>query len=71
MSGSTGAAMGNVISFPNRKRLPACPICDEWPIDWRTRLLIDDIALKRTVCDDCLLVFWEHLIATEPTQARQ
>jgi hypothetical protein len=67
MSGSARAAMSNVISFPNR-RPAACPICEAWPSGWRERLLIDDLPLKGTVCDGCLLVFWEHLMATEPSQ---
>lgn len=61
----------NIISFPDRKRPATCPICETWPNRQRERLLIDDIPLKKNVCDDCLLVFWEHLMATEPTPARR
>jgi hypothetical protein len=34
----------------------------------RERLLVEDIPFKEAVCDDCLLVFWEDLMATEPGQ---
>jgi len=57
--------MDNVIRFPGRKS-QACAICDGWPIGRLERLLIEDIPLKEAVCDDCLMVFWEHLMATDP-----
>ena len=34
------------------------------------RLLTEDIPLKEAVCDDCLMAFWEHLMATEPAHRR-
>ena len=58
--------MNNVIRFPNR-RSEMCPICGGWPTDWRESLLNGDIALRRAVCDDCLLLLWEYLTASEPT----
>jgi hypothetical protein len=64
---SWGAAMNNVIRFPMR-RSEACGICQAWPIGRRERLLIEGIPLKEAVCDDCLLAFWEHLMATEPAR---
>lgn len=57
--------MNNVIRFPCR-RSQACAICEGWPIGRRERLLIEDIPLKEAVCDDCLMAFWEHLMATDP-----
>jgi hypothetical protein len=62
-----GAAMNNVIRFPSRSP-EACDICEAWPGGRRERLLIEDIPLKEAVCDDCLLTFWEALMATKPHQ---
>jgi hypothetical protein len=62
-----GRPMNNVIRFPGR-RSQSCAICEGWPIGRLERLLIEDIPLKEAVCDDCLLAFWEHLMATEPSQ---
>jgi hypothetical protein len=62
-----GAAMNNVIRFPSRGP-EACAICEAWLRGRRERLLIEDILLKGAVCDDCLLAFWEDLMATEPSQ---
>ena len=59
--------MNNVIRFPSR-RPDACAICEAWPRGRRERLLIEDIPLKEAICDDCLLAFWEDLMATEPSQ---
>ena len=59
-----GAAMSNVIRFPGRGS-QACAICEGWPIGRRERLLVEDIPLKEAVSDDCLLAFWEHLMANE------
>ena len=59
--------MSNVIRFPAR-RLQACAVCEAWPMGRLERLLIEDIPAKEAVCDDCLLVFWEYLMATEPSQ---
>jgi hypothetical protein len=57
--------MNNVVQFPG-PRARACPLCESWPIGRRDRLLVDGIPLKAAICDDCLLAFWEHLMATEP-----
>ena len=59
--------MNNVIRFPSR-RPEACAICEAWPRGRREHLLIEDIPLKGAICDDCLLAFWEDLMATEPSQ---
>ena len=63
--------MNNVIRFPSR-RPEACAICEAWPRGRRERLLIEDIPLKEGVCDDCLLAFWEDLMATrtEPMETK-
>jgi hypothetical protein len=62
--------MNNVIRFPNR-RAETCPACEDWPSDWRERLLNGDIPFRGAVCDDCLLLLWEHLMASEPTPRRR
>ena len=70
--------MNNIIRFPNR-RPQACKICETWPRGRRERLLVEDIPLKEVVCSDCLLAFWEDLMATDranenevrPSQSRQ
>jgi hypothetical protein len=62
-----GRPMNNVIRFPGRKAR-SCAVCESWPIGRRDRLLIDDIPLKATACDDCLLAFWEYIMATEPAR---
>ena len=62
--------MNNVIRFPNR-RSETCPICEMWPIDWRERLLNGDVPLREAVSYDCLLLFWEHLMATETPPPRR
>ena len=58
--------MNNVIRFPNRTP-QACDICETWPRGRRERLLVEDIPLKEAVCSECLLAFWEDLMATEPS----
>ena len=58
--------MNNVVRFPNRRSEP-CPICEAWSSDWQERLLNGEIPLRGALCDDCLLLFWEHVMAGELT----
>ena len=62
--------MGSVIRFPGRRAQAQCGICEAWPKGRRERLLIEDIPLKEAVCDDCLMWFWEYIMATEPARRR-
>ena len=59
--------MKNVIPF-SRARPSACVIRGGRPNGRRERPRIEDFPLKEPVCDDCLLAFWEDLMATEPSQ---
>jgi hypothetical protein len=61
--------MKNAIQFPER-RPSACVICGGWPNGRRERPRIEDFPLKEPVCDDCLLAFWEELMATEPSRRK-
>jgi hypothetical protein len=55
-----------VAIIPFRGRKPgACAVCGDWPE--AMRLLIDVMPRHARICDDCLMVFWERLLAGEQT----
>jgi hypothetical protein len=78
MEVAEGRGMNNVIRFPGQKReafavqkREACIICEEWPSSRREHLFVEDMPMDEAVCDDCLLAFWEDLMATTPSQREQ
>ena len=59
--------MKNGIPFPARRQSD-CVICG-MPKGPQKRLRIEDLH-KVPICDDCLLAFWEELMATDPSRQK-